>query len=74
MELIGSYVEVVNSENKTLIGLRGKVIDETKFTLIIEEVRGNIKRLIKSHVMLKFNGKTIYGGRLVGKPEDRIKR
>jgi len=36
-ELIGSLVEIIGSKNETLIGLKGKIIDETKNTLIIKQ-------------------------------------
>ncbi|MDR2623071.1 MAG: ribonuclease P protein component 1 [Methanobrevibacter sp.] len=35
-ELIGLYLEVVDSSNKSLIGLCGNVVDETKKTLSID--------------------------------------
>ncbi|MDR1819996.1 MAG: ribonuclease P protein component 1 [Methanobrevibacter sp.] len=35
-ELIGLYLEVVDSSNKSLVGLCGNVVDETKKTLSID--------------------------------------
>ncbi len=76
-ELIGLAVEVVSAKNPSLNGIRGKVVDETKYTLVIETVRG-VKRLIKSQVTLKMNmeGKTVEveGSALVGRSEERIKK
>ncbi|GAA5818262.1 MAG: ribonuclease P protein component 1 [Methanobrevibacter sp. CfCl-M3] len=45
-ELIGLYLEVVDSSNKSLVGLCGNVVDETKKTLSIDvscnnELNGN---------------------------------
>ena len=72
-ELIGSLVEIIGSKNETLIGFKGKIIDETKNTLIIKQ--GNkIKKIMKSHVILKIDGKTIEGKNIIKRPEDRIKK
>ncbi|MBU4501792.1 MAG: ribonuclease P protein subunit [Nanoarchaeota archaeon] len=76
-ELIGLEVEVVEAGNKSLVGLKGLIVDETKNTLSIE--RGDvIKKVLKSQVMLNilFDGQTfqIDGKVLVGRPEDRLKK
>ncbi len=72
-ELIGSWIEVVDSKNKTLLGLKGKVVDETKFTLKIQ-TKDKMKRLIKSQIVLKIGDYLVKGEKLVGRPEDRIKK
>ena len=69
-ELIGSQIEVVGSKNRTLIGIKGEVINETKNT--IELNTG--KKLIKSHVTLKIEDETVEGEALKKRPEDRIKK
>jgi ribonuclease P protein subunit POP4 len=71
-ELIGSHIEVVSSKNPTLIGIKGKVIDETKNTLTIKNKK--IKKILKSHVTLKINNTIIQGKSLIGRPEDRLKK
>lgn len=76
-ELIGLNTEVVEAKNKSLLGLKGKIIDETKNLLLIQSKKG-IKKVLKDQVTLtvKLNGKKIQvGGKfLVGKPEDRLKK
>lgn len=76
-ELIGLEVEIIDSKNKSLIGLKGLIIDETKNMLSIEK-DGVVKSVIKSQVTLKisFEGQTfqIDGKVLVGRPEDRLKK
>ena len=76
-ELIGSGLEVIDSKNKSLIGIKGKVIDETRNTITIE-VGKSVKKLIKSEVKLLITfGKRkikINGIVLVGRPEDRLKK
>ena len=71
LELIGSTIEVVESKNQTLIGLKGKVLDETKSTITIKGKK--IRKILKSHVVIKINNKKIKGKSLVGHPKDRIK-
>ena len=35
-EIIGSYIEVIAAKNTSLIGKKGKIIDETRNTLELE--------------------------------------
>lgn len=76
-ELIGTEVEVIEAGNKSLVGVKGKVVDETRNTLHIE-IEGKIKKVLKEQVKLriKFNSGTIEceGSLLIGRPEDRIKK
>ena len=73
-EFIGTEIEVIDAKNKSSIGVKGKIADETKNMFILD----NGKKLIKSQCALKMkiNGKTveINGEVLVGRPEDRIKK
>jgi len=73
-EFIGSDLEVIDSRNKSLIGLKGKIVDETQNMFILD----NGKKIIKSHskFKIKMNKKTIEikGYLLVGRPEDRLKK
>ena len=50
--LIGSVVEVKESKNKSLVGLKGKVIDETKYIIKIRD-KDKIKTLIKNQVKIQ---------------------
>ena len=76
-ELIGLKVEVVESKNKSLVGLKGKIVDETKNMLVIETSKGE-KKVIKSQCTFKIfipKGAVEVDGRLlVGRPEKRIKK
>lgn len=73
-EFIGSKVEVIDSQNESLIGLKGKIVDETKNMFTLEDG----KKLIKSQSTFKMKIKnqtiTIKGDILVGRPEDRLKK
>ncbi len=77
VELIGLDIEVVDSHNPHLKGLRGKIIDETRNTLTIEH-NSATKCLIKDQitfVTLINNRKVmINGALLVARPEERLKK
>ena len=76
-ELIGLNTEIIDSKNKSDIGIKGKIIDETKNTLIIE-TNGKRKKVFKNNILLnlKINKQTIKikGKLLFGKPKERIKK
>ena len=76
-EMIGEVIEVTSSGNKTLIGLRGRVIDESKNTIILDTKKGK-KTLLKDQVIfiVEKKGKKlkIDGKKICFRPEDRIKR
>lgn len=77
LELIGKELEVTDADNPSLIGIKGKVIDETKNMLTIEK-NNETKKLVKKQVTIKLNikGKTIIikGDVLQGRPEERLKK
>ncbi|MBS3135188.1 ribonuclease P protein subunit [Candidatus Woesearchaeota archaeon] len=50
--IIGSNIEITESKNKTLVGLKGKVIDQTKNTIMLKTKEGT-KRIILSHIRIK---------------------
>jgi len=76
-ELIGLDIKIVSSKNQDLLGLKGKIIDETKNMLIIQS-NNQIKKIIKDQVTLelKMNNKLmqIDGKLLTGRSEERIKK
>ncbi len=73
-ELIGKEIVVINATNPSLLDLGGKVVDETKNTLVIE-YKGEQKTLMKSQVDIKVKetDKIIEGKELARRPEDRLK-
>ena len=76
-ELIGLSIEVTAAKNPTLVGLRGQIIDETKYTLTIED--GHIsKKVLKEQVSITttIHNKivTVDGRALIARPEERIKK
>jgi ribonuclease P protein subunit POP4 len=75
-ELIGLKTKVVDSKNKANIGIQGKIIDETKNTIIIQS-KGDKKKLFKTNITIdvQVNNKIvrINGKLLVGRPKERVK-
>jgi len=77
-ELIGLEVEIRKSRNKSQVGIKGRVVDETYNMLVIETEKGE-KKVEKKSCVFVFklpNGKKVEveGWVLVGRPEDRIKK
>ena len=73
-ELIGKEICIVESTNKFNQGICGKIVDETKSTLVVEQ-NGKMKRLLKNNITFKLSpkGTIIYGKEINKRPEERIK-
>ncbi len=77
-EFIGTEGKVVESRNADNVGIKGRVVDETKSTLSILQ-KGKMKKIIKETAIFhfKFPDNTIVeidGKLLTGRPEDRLKK
>ena len=77
-EFIGLEAEVVRSSNKSQVGIRGKVLDETQKTLTISH-KDKEKRVAKETSTFQFTlpDRTVVevdGKVIVGRPEDRAKK
>lgn len=76
-ELIGLSIKITESKNPTLLGLEGKIIDETQNTITIQS-KNSTKKIIKNQIKMriKINQKEmiIDGNQLVGRPHERIKK
>lgn len=68
-ELIGKKIKIIESKNKTNKGIKGKVIDETKNTITIDD-----KKFIKKNITFEIDGKIIEGKDIMFRPEERIKK
>jgi len=80
-ELIGLKVEIVSSSDSSQVGRSGKVVDETRNMLFIENgSTGKVMKITKDGAVFEFdcdggNGKTSLAGRDIRyRPEDRIKK
>lgn len=73
-EFIGLNTEIIDSTNKALVGLSGKIVDETKSMFALETKSGT-KMIPKQHSVWKFESSNeIIDGKTISKrPEDRIK-
>lgn len=71
-ELIGKNIKIIKSNNKSLIGLKGFVIDESK-NLLSVETNGKIRKIIKDQCIFDVEGKEIEGRKITKRPEERIK-
>ena len=73
-ELIGCNIEVVEADNKQLEGIKGRIIDETKNTITIND--GKHKMLLKNQIrfIMEIDGKRlkIDGKKINKRPEKRI--
>ncbi|WP_094228847.1 ribonuclease P protein component 1 [Methanolobus psychrotolerans] len=84
-ELIGLYVELIESTNPTLNDIRGKVVDETKNMIIVQTEDGTEKMIPKKSTSFVFripaqlSGKhaeryvKVNGNLLLSQPENRTK-
>jgi len=69
LELIGKKAEIVASKNKSYVGIKGIIIDETKNMLNIDG-----KKVLKSQVILKIDDNQILdGNEVLGRSYERIK-
>lgn len=78
-ELIGLTVEVAESSHSGYKGIKGKVVDETKNTIKIEDDRGNEKiipkKVVTFHFKLPDGNKVEINGKIIAiRPENRIKK
>lgn len=78
-ELVGLGVEVVKSSHKGFTGIKGEVVDETKNTIKVEDVKGCEKIIPKNVATFRFTLPSsavveVDGRIIVARPEDRIKK
>ncbi|MFA5406004.1 MAG: ribonuclease P protein subunit [Candidatus Nanoarchaeia archaeon] len=70
-------IKVISSSNKSLDGLTGRVVDETKNMLMIE-TDNKIRKVLKKEVKLQINTqegvKTLQGSDLIGCVSERLKK
>lgn len=66
--LIGKQAEVIESTNKSQIGLKGTIEDETKYSFVIDG-----KRVLKKNCTLKVGDLVVDGSKILKRPFDRIK-
>ncbi|MAU85576.1 MAG: ribonuclease P [Euryarchaeota archaeon] len=71
---ISHILSVVNSNDPSLVGVSGTVLDETKKTILIRTESGDL-RLAKEVITFTIDsGEAIEGSRVIQRAEDRIGR
>ncbi len=72
--LIGKEIKITGSKNTSLVNLQGKIIDETKNTIIIKTNKGE-KKLLKNQIkfMIIKEGIEINGKKIQKRLEERLK-
>ncbi|MDD3492720.1 MAG: ribonuclease P protein subunit [Candidatus Thermoplasmatota archaeon] len=72
-ELIGLPVRIQNCTDPSLQGVEGRLVDETKNTLVIGTPHG-VKRVAKDIATFVIDGVTVRGADIAFRPEDRIRK
>jgi len=77
-EFIGLNAKVVKSTNPDYVGITGKVIDETRNTLVVRHEKED-KVVVKNVAVFHFtmpDGTVVEvdGNIIIGRPEDRLKK
>ncbi len=77
-ELIGLEAHIIGSSDPTLLGVHGKILDETRGMLVIEHSsKAKVTPKSGSTFEIKLpNGEKMVldGKKLVGRPEERVRR
>ena len=78
-EFIGIKTKVVKSSNPDVVGITGKLVDETRNTFTISRNDGEKKVVIKDTAVFEFalpDGTVVEmdGKVMIGRPEDRLKK
>ncbi|MFH1784793.1 MAG: ribonuclease P protein subunit [Candidatus Micrarchaeota archaeon] len=76
---IGLEVEIINSSQRSLIGLSGKIVDETKNLMVVETVDGKEKKIPKISSTFRFTTEDgqkidIIGKKIAFRPHERPKK
>jgi len=72
-ELIGKKIKIIESKNKTLVGIKGIVVDETKNLIFVEDGK-KTRKIVKDQCVFDVEGKKVSGKDITNRPEERIKK
>jgi ribonuclease P protein subunit POP4 len=72
-EFIGAKIKVMSATNKSLRGLEGSIIDETKNSFKIKNEVQEEKIVLKKGAVFLINNNIIKGDEITRRPEERIK-
>jgi len=65
---------VLESSIESFRGVRGKIVDETKNTFVIEVKGGLEKRIPKQNALFEIGGKKVPGDKIMFRAEDRPRK
>ncbi len=69
-ELIGKEIKVINSKNKSDIGISGVVVDDTASTLVVK-TNDTFKRILKAPSVFQVGNQMIIGTQIIGTSSER---
>ncbi len=75
--LIGRHARIIHSNDRSLIGIEGEIIDETLKTFKIRTKTGNKtipKNIVTLEISLPSGKVVVQGSALMQRPEERIKK
>ncbi|MCX6798750.1 MAG: ribonuclease P protein subunit [Candidatus Diapherotrites archaeon] len=75
-ELLGLEATVAESTDKSRVGMQGKIVNETKNTLVLETAHGERslpKREVKLEIALGDEKASLDCSEIMQRPEDRVK-
>ena len=72
-EFIGTKIKIIGATNKSLIGLEGSVLDETKNSFKIKNSNQEEKTVLKKGAVFMIDSIIIKGDEIIKRPEERIK-
>jgi ribonuclease P protein subunit POP4 len=72
-EFIGTKIKIIDATNKSLVGLEGSILDETKNSFKIRNNNQEEKTLLKKGAVFLIDNILIKGDEIIKRPEERIK-
>jgi ribonuclease P protein subunit POP4 len=72
-EFIGAQIKIIDATNRSLLGLEGSVLDETKNSFKIKNSNQEEKTVLKKGVVFMIDNIIIKGDEIIKTPEERIK-
>jgi ribonuclease P protein subunit POP4 len=73
--LIGRELTITESRDKSLVGVSGKILDETRNTFLVQKSNGVRITIPKAIVSIQLDGpnfERFLGVSLIGSPQERI--
>lgn len=72
-EFIGAKIKIIDATNKSLLGIEGCIIDETKNSFKIRKNDWQEKTVLKKGTVFMINNNIIKGNDIIKRPEERVK-